>query len=274
MKEMTTQEVHQVLLDILKDFHAFCEENDIKYSLSGGTLLGAIRHNGFIPWDDDADIQMPRPDYDRFVNTYESSKGYKLFCREKTGGENVKLRFAELCEMEKTYVDKDLIPWVNEETGIGIDIIPVEGAPSSEKEMRKHLRSLSLWAMIGSCWRVRDASFRKIWGSSKSKTRYVFIFKKLLSYFTGDWCLLKYLKIAKKYKYDTSDYFCAGIHYGMREWQPKENMSSFVLHKFEDTELYVMSGYDQNLKSLYGDYMVIPPQNKRIVHSSFKNYWK
>ena len=71
MKEMTIQEIQQVTLEILKDVHEFCVDNNIRYSLSGGTLLGAIRHNGFIPWDDDADIQLPRPDYDRFIRTYQ-----------------------------------------------------------------------------------------------------------------------------------------------------------------------------------------------------------
>ena len=71
MREMALKEIQQVSLDILKDVHQFCINNGIHYSLCYGTLLGAIRHNGFIPWDDDIDIMMPRPDYDRFVNTYK-----------------------------------------------------------------------------------------------------------------------------------------------------------------------------------------------------------
>lgn len=79
MKEMTLREVQLFELDILKDVHEFCMANHINYSLAYGTLIGAIRHKGFIPWDDDIDIVMPRPDYDRFCRTYKSQAGYEIF---------------------------------------------------------------------------------------------------------------------------------------------------------------------------------------------------
>ena len=79
MKEMTLREVQLFELDILKDVHEFCMANHINYSLAYGTLIGAIRHKGFIPWDDDRDIVMPRPDHDRFCRTYKSEAGYEIF---------------------------------------------------------------------------------------------------------------------------------------------------------------------------------------------------
>lgn len=274
MKEMTIREVQQILLDILKDVHEFCVNNNIRYSLSGGTLLGAIRHNGFIPWDDDADIQIPRPDYERFIRTYKSKIGCQLFCRELEGGENVKLRFARICEMEKTIVKKDRVPWINIDTGIGLDVLPVEGAPSSEKEMRRYLRKRIILNMICSIWRVKGSSFTSVKECPSLKSKVIFITKKLLSYFVGDWIMDLYIKEQKRYDYETSEYFCASTHYGMGEWQPKRNMESFILHQFEDTELNIMSGYDDNLKSLYGDYMKIPPIGKRTVHIGYVNFWR
>ena len=74
MKEMTLRELQLFALEILKDVHQFCTQNNIKYSLYAGTLLGAIRHQGFIPWDDDIDIVMPRDDYNRFCQTYQSER--------------------------------------------------------------------------------------------------------------------------------------------------------------------------------------------------------
>ena len=81
MKQMTNEEIQQVSLKIMKDIHDFCVKNNISYSLYGGSAIGAIRHKGFIPWDDDLDIAMPRPDYDRFIKTYRSEKGYKALAR-------------------------------------------------------------------------------------------------------------------------------------------------------------------------------------------------
>lgn len=101
MKEMTLKEIQAVSLEILKDVHMFCLKNDIKYTLQGGTLLGAIRHNGFIPWDEDIDIAMPRPDYERFCQTYASENGYKLICRHNS---ECYVMYARVCEMEKTLV--------------------------------------------------------------------------------------------------------------------------------------------------------------------------
>lgn len=274
MKEMTIREVQYVLLDILKDVHDFCVKNNIRYSLSGGTLLGAIRHNGFIPWDDDADIQIPRPDYERFIRTYKSRIGCQLFCRELEGGENVKLRIARICEMEKTIVKKDRLPWVNIDTGIGIDVLPVEGAPSSEKEMRKYLRKRINLNILCSIWRVKDSSFTNVKECPTIRSKAIFITKKFLSYFVGDWAMNLYMKEQKRYDYETSDFFCASTHYGMGEWQPKINMESYVLHKFEDTEFYIMSGYDNNLRSLYGDYMKLPSSENRKTHACYGNYWR
>ena len=132
MREMTLTEVQQACLDILKDIHNFCQQNGIKYTLQGGTLLGAIRHKGFIPWDDDIDIAMPREDYDRFIRTYTSKKGYKLFSRELAPmRKSVFLAFSRVCEMQKTFVDCRMLPWTSEETGVWVDVFPLDGIEDS-----------------------------------------------------------------------------------------------------------------------------------------------
>ena len=130
MKEMTLQEVQNVSLEILKDVHAFCESHNIRYSLAYGTLIGAIRHKGFIPWDDDVDIIIPRPDFERFCQEFQSAKGYKLY---RPGDPENFMVFARVCDNERTLV-KTNRPWSTERTGIWIDIFPFEGLPNDENE--------------------------------------------------------------------------------------------------------------------------------------------
>lgn len=274
MKEMTTKEIQSVILDIMKDVHEFCVENGVKYSLSGGSLLGAIRHNGFIPWDDDADIQMIRPEYEKFIHNYKSKRGYKIFCHEIKGGENVNRRLARICEMEKTYVDSGSCPWVDEDTGIAIDIIPVEGAPDNEKAAKKYINGLKNWDRMTMYWRTSKAPLSAILRYNSMKGRAEFLYRKFIGYFVPNDCIDRFINYQKKYAFDSSEYFCAGPHYGIREWQPKINMANYELHVFEDTEFYIMSGYKENLKSLFGDYMKLPPENLRVPHASKRYYWK
>lgn len=273
MREMTIKEVQQVSLEILKDVHRFCVENNICYSLSGGTLLGAIRHNGFIPWDDDMDIQMPRPDYERFIRSYKSKSGYKLFAREVTG-KSVRYRIARVCDMARTEVVTGLMSWCDEKTGIWIDIMPVDGAPSTFKDAKKHYLRWRLWNYLYGWWRIKNIPLASITKCGSIKEKYKFICKKILALFVPNDSLDIYISTPKKYNYNSSEYFMASPHYGMGEWQPKKNMESYELHQFENEEFYVMSGYDDNLRSLYGDYMQLPPENKRVCHDYNRYYWK
>ncbi len=275
MKEMTTQEVQQVLLDLLKDVHEFCVQNHIRYSLSGGTLLGAIRHSGFIPWDDDADIQMPRPDYDRFIRTYRSAKGFRLYSSEVDGCKNTFLRLAKVCEMNKTITDLGPYRWTTDEVGVALDVIPVDGAPSNYKEAEEHLRKLLYYAQFMHILCVKNAPIKEVHKYSSVRDKSLFLVRKMMSPFVKNESLKKLLDYQKTYDFETSDYFMASGHYRMGEWHPRKNMEGYFLHKFEDTELYCMVGYDENLRRPYGDYMQIPPENKRrVAHSYDKFYWR
>ena len=274
MRQMTLKDVQQVSLEILKDVHEFCVKNDIKYSLSGGTLLGAIRHNGFIPWDDDIDIQMPRPDYNKFITSYVSENGYKVFSSEVDGCDKTRLRLAKVCDVRRTYIDYGYTPWTKEEVGINIDIEPCDGAPSDEAEAKKHVERLRKLAQLKNCYSAKFFSWRQLSRCSSLNEKVLFIVKKILSIFATKSWWQKYMRHQSKYDYNNSLYFIASPHYGMREWQPKTNMSDFVLHQFEGMNFYIMSGWDNNLSSLYGDYMKLPPENQRISHSYRQYYWK
>ena len=276
MKEMTTREVQLVSLDILKDVHEFCVKNKIRYSLSGGTLLGAIRHNGFIPWDDDIDIQMPRPDYDKFIHTYNSKKGYAVYSRELSGFDKKKMTYAwgRVCDTRNTYVDTGIRPWIHEDVGVWIDVLPCDGMPSDPREADEHLKRIAGLVLQGGRLGIKYAAWSNILKNISIKDKIIYAIKKVCFLFYNVNPFDDLFKAKKKYGYLESEYFFAIPHYGMKEWQPKTYMESFELHKFEDYEFYIMSGWNANLKTLYGNYMQLPPLDKRERHDFNRYYWK
>ena len=211
---------------------------------------------------------MPRPDYDKFIHSYESAIRYKLFCRELPGFDDKRMAYpyARLCDMKQTYVDPGTQPWVMEDVGVWIDIFPCDGIPSDENEERKHLRKNYLMEKRAYWSIIRYVPWSNI---TKGKNLYIkmrFMILKCLSCIMRVNSFNKIFQTKKQYDYTSSEYFFATPHYMMREWQPKKYMESFILHKFEDREFYIMSGYDDNLKSLFGDYMKLPPEDKRRYH--------
>lgn len=137
MKELTLKEKHAIILDIMKDVDKFCRENGIRYALSDGTMLGAVRHGGFIPWDDDADICMLREDFDKFVKTYKSDK-YHLLYNTRNDEEFFCGCYAKVSD-PGTYIinPKDIT-----EYGVFIDIFPLDNVPEDEKEQKKFMHSI------------------------------------------------------------------------------------------------------------------------------------
>lgn len=136
---LTLEEKHEILFDIMKDVDAFCRANNIKYSISDGTMLGAIRHGGFIPWDDDIDICMLREDFDRFAATYKSDK-YHLLYKTDNGDEFFYAGFMKVND-PSTYWDgpeKKLIYG----HGVAIDIFPFDSVPEDEKKQKKHMHHI------------------------------------------------------------------------------------------------------------------------------------
>lgn len=140
MKELTIDQIHARLLDILKDVDVFCREHGIRYSLAFGTLLGAVRHGGFIPWDDDVDIIMPRSDFDRFVKEYSSPT---FHCLYNTRGEDefYALGFAKVCDPRTSKfvarkVESDF------KYGVSVDVFPLDPVPEDPQEQHDFMHKL------------------------------------------------------------------------------------------------------------------------------------
>ncbi len=268
MKEMTVRDIQMVSLEIMKDVHEFCVENNIKYTLQGGTLLGAVRHNGFIPWDDDIDIAMPRPDYERFCKIYNSKKGYQLVCRPK---DESYMLFARVCEMEKTLVRSE-IPWTNIDTGVFIDVFPLDGAEDDYEAASNRMKKIQ--QVFQKTLRVRGRYLK--WSEAKGiKEKLKWIAKKVVYCHSN--AFDKYDQMCKEIPYGSTNHYCniAYQEYKMKEYHRTAVLEECVLHQFEDSQFYIMKGYDEALHEKYGDYMKLPPIEDRVSkHGIYAHYWR
>ena len=272
MKEMTLHEIQTESLKIIKDVHQFCESHHINYSLAYGTLLGAIRHKGFIPWDDDIDIVLPRPDFERFCREYQSMHDYTLYTPED--GKSY-LTFARVCDNKYTDV-KTVNPWCNEATGIWIDIFPLDGVPKDIFDFQRHVKKIKDIATI--VYRVRLGKYSKL-SNTKGVKDFVYCLIKKILYSNTDINALvkKHIDLLKTYAFENSDYYgqlCV-MDYPEKEHNPKCDFENCLKVSFADSEFYIMNGYDSFLKRYYGNYMELPPEGNRVPpQSEYKFYWK
>lgn len=271
MELIDTKNIQQFSLLILRDVHEFCIKHNIHYTLFGGTLIGAIRHQGFIPWDDDIDIAMPRPDYDRFVKTYQSDNCYQLFSRESHGN-TVYLSYARVCDMKDTFVKTETYPWSDYRTGVWIDVFPLDGMPADIELARQHTQQANI--IFEKTLRARG--IMAALNARGKESKFVYWLKTL------GWRMMlphyeqwdKLTAICKKYDFEQSDYYSniAFGGYGMKEYCKKDVLTEYILHPFEQFEFCIMSGYDYALHSKYGDYMTPPPPEKQVAQHGYDYY--
>lgn len=273
MREMTLKDIQNVSLDILIDVHNFCVKNNIKYTLQGGTLIGAIRHKGFIPWDDDIDIAMPRPDYERFIHSYRSHEGYKIFSRELSETKDTYIAYARVCDMKHTFVDYRNLTWNAEKTGVWIDVFPLDGVDEDDAIWKKRYSEIRKCAIIGNYLRYAKRPF-SMNNSFSAKRKW---FKaKLISFFYSFNVVDKHIELCRKVMFgETLRYCnCSLIKYGMRECHNNDVIDNVILVPFENKEFFVMSKYDEALTEKYGDYMKLPPAEQQVHGHGGGYYWK
>lgn len=257
-------EIHKIEFEMLKKFSKVCEDNNLRYYLCGGTLLGAIRHKGFIPWDDDIDILMPRPDYIKFQKLANNNilGGELKICSSYLG--NLNDPFCKIFNtntvMEKEYVNDEI------DSHIWIDIFPMDGLPDSELKVKLIYKKISIARAMIRTIKVKDEVKSRV---STSKIKYVLkvIFKPILS-IIGIKPILKYIdRLCQRYQFDESTYV-GGIAFG---YGPQEKMirKHYIIPErveFEG-ELFNAPGcWNEYLTNLYGDYMKLPPKEKQIAH--------
>ena len=270
MKLIDFEETKKVELGILKEFADFCEENNLSYFLAYGTLIGAIRHKGFIPWDDDVDVWMPRPDYDKLKELFNSQRKNSNYIvvspHEKVSRHSIVKIIDKRTEKSEKGVD-----YKYGVLGVDIDVFPLDGQPEDDcvyeawynklqKIYRRHfvLISQAPTAFIPKMkYMVKLAIIRAIHITKKN-------------------ILKKAEKNHKKYSYNDSKYVGA-----VESWSNsrsnrynKDWFSEAVLVDFEGYKFKAPIGYHEILSKMYGDYMKIPTAEKRVSHHTSKAYWK
>lgn len=265
MKELTLQELKEIELDILRVFDAFCKENNIKYYLSHGTLLGAIRYKKFIPWDDDVDLLIPREDYNRMLNLFKDTDRYHLFAFEKDS--NYLYPIAKLCDMTTR---KDEFGYNNGvELGVDIDLFPLDAWDDDLDKAKKEVKYISKnMFRLGLCKLRKPDSINPI---KRFIKRLMMYFYKL---FGSQYYIKRIIKASCKEEQKEKQYLgCkAWCVYGEKGIIPAEVFDDTVDVEFEGEKFPAPIGWDKYLTCLYGDYLPEPPKEKQKTHHNFIAY--
>ena len=249
--------IQEIELEMLRNFHTLCTTNNLSYYIVGGTLLGAIRHGGFIPWDDDIDIAMPRDDYEKFINIY--SKEMPSFLEVKSNPLNL--------DIVQIVNKNTLIELGKQKQGVFIDIFPIDGAPApglSQKLFSWNILFYRMLCKLSVLDILEERDRGRIENLVVSIAKIIYLPKIL-----NTDSLLK--KLGKKtQKYSLKDSLYSGVILG--RYREKELLPTKVWGMpkeicFESIKVYAPSDSHSYLTSLYGDYMKLPPENMRISHN-------
>ena len=270
-KKITLQEMKNLEIEILKQVDKICKENNLKYSLMDGSLIGAIRHKGFIPWDDDNDIMMPRPDYEKLKKIMINNPIDNLKYMSSDTQEDCYYPFAKIVST-KTSIKEHKAKEIKD-YGVFIDVFPIDGV--SNNKIKRYIQTRTV-AMLRNL--IRISSYEKQISENKMKK----IIKKFLTIITQligtNRMTKKVQKLMKKYSYESSKYVTLiynDISINKRKIYGKDIFEKISYKPFEDKEFCVIDDYDKYLTDLFGDYMTPPPSEKQKSNHNFDRLeWK
>lgn len=257
MNEISIDEKKKISVQILDVIHSFCKENGIQYFLSYGSLLGAVRHEGFIPWDDDIDICMPRPDYEKFLKIFNSDQ-YQV--ANYRNSKYFPIPFSKVYSINTIgYIYENF----NLGYGVAVDIFPLDGFPQ-----KKNTFFYSRYKILNKLYCITISYNPKLKSIRNS-------IKKIFRIILPSRNIARRIDMyVSRYNYENSNYVGNILDTRNEQKTEKENFTGHQELNFEGKKYIVPNNYKNVLISLYGeDYMIPPPPENRGTSHVEKYYW-
>lgn len=255
MANYDIKKLHERILNILLEFDKVCKEHNLRYCICGGTMIGAVRHGGFIPWDDDLDVSMPRDSYEKLIkHSKEWLPDYLEFvCAENDP--KYPLPFGKIQDARTTLIERSHLYYLG---GCYIDIFPFDAYP--ENKIKRHWQCIKYHYHKQCLYLVHRDPYKHGKGVSSWLPRIV---RKI---YTMEGLQRRIRKVLTAYDYATAPY-AASYTDGYKKILPKYIIDEYTTYNFEGHEVQGIKHYDPYLKCMYGDYMTIPPVEDRWQHN-------